>query len=171
MSPHIQTEGNRSLANLKRVVHSLSERIEMIERSRWADELSWGQIKTLASYMEPYEVEQGGTIMNEGAHGAHLILIVQGQVNIVKKNTDRIQKVIATLGPGRTFGEMALIDGEPRSASAVAATHVSLLVLTKDSFVRLTKKSPHLSQSLVLKIAKLMSQRLRQVSGILIDYL
>ena len=68
-------------------------------------------------------------------------------------------------------GELSLIDGEPRFASALAATYVTLLVLSKDKFVRLTKESPYLGVTLALKLAKLMSQRLRRTTGRLIDIL
>ena len=171
MAPDTQTASHQGLAGLTRSVHSLKERVDMIERSKWADEFSYEQMKTLAAYLDSYLVEQGTMILHEGGHDAHMILIIQGQVNIVKEDAERVQKVIATLGPGRTFGEMSLIDGEPRSASAVAATPVALLVLTKDSFIRLTQKAPHLALSLGLKIAKLVSQRLRQTIGRLIDYI
>ncbi|MDB4443781.1 cyclic nucleotide-binding domain-containing protein [bacterium] len=75
------------------------------------------------------------------------------------------------VGPGRIFGEMSLIDGEPRSASALAATYVTMPVFSKDNFVRLTKESPSFGVTVALKLAKLMSQRLRQTTGRLIDNL
>ena len=170
MAREIHTESNSGLSNLAKTSHSLSQKIDMIDRTSWADDFSWDQSKILARYMEAHKVEKGTTILQEGGDDAHMILIIQGRVDIVKEDNSRIQKPIATLAPGRTFGEMSLIDGEPRSASAVAATDVLLVVLTKDNFVRLTENSPHLALSLVLKISKLMSHRLRQTLGKLIDY-
>jgi CRP/FNR family cyclic AMP-dependent transcriptional regulator len=169
--PDKQGRREDGLPGLSKTAHSLSEKIEMIDRTKWAEEFSWERVKTLAGYMDCYTVEKDRLLLREGGHDAHMVLIVQGEVNIVKEDTAQVRKVIATLGPGRTFGEMSLIDGEPRSASAVAASDVTLLVLPRDNFARLTKESPQLGLSLVLKIAKLMSQRLRQTSGKLIDYL
>jgi CRP-like cAMP-binding protein len=60
------------------------------------------------------------------------------------------------IGPGKTFGEMSLIDGEPRSASAIALDDSKVLVLT---------------EMVLLKLAQLMSQRLRQTSDLLVDFL
>ena len=170
MAREIHTEVGSGLANLAKTSHSLSQKVDMIDRTSWADELSWDQSKILARYMAAHKVEKGTTILHEGGDDAHMILIIQGRVDIVKEDNSKVQKPLATLGPGRTFGEMSLVDGEPRSASAVAATDVLLVVLTKDNFVRLTENSPHLALNLVLKISRLMSHRLRQTLGKLIDY-
>ena len=66
---------------------------------------------------------------------------------------------------------MSLIDGEPRSASAVAATDASLLVMTAANFAALNETLPGIGLILALKIAKQMSQYLRLTSGRLIDHL
>ena len=170
MAREIHTEVSSGLTSLAKTSHSLSQKIDMIDRTSWADDFTWDQSKILARYMEAYRLEKGTTILHEGGDDAHMILIIQGRVDIVKEDNSKVQKPIATLGPGRTFGEMSLIDGEPRSASAMAASDVLLFILSKDSFVRLTENSPHLALCFVLKISKLMSYRLRQTLGKLIDY-
>ena len=171
MSKETPTDAGSGLTNLAKTSYSLSQKIDLIDRTSWADEFSWDQSKILARYMEVHRVEKGQTILHEGGDDAHMVLIIQGQVGIVKEDNAKVQKPLATLGPGRTFGEMSLIDGEPRSASAVAASDVLLVVLTKDNFVRLSENSPHLALNLVLKISRLMSYRLRQALGKLTDYI
>lgn len=164
-------ERDPGLANLTKTAHSLSDRIKMLDKSRWVSEFSWNQLKTLATYMESYSVEKGKVILHEGLRDANMLLIMQGQVDIVKEDHNRSQRAIATLGPGKTFGEMSLIDGEPRSASAIATTPVILLMLSVDNFSHLISKTPHIGAMLALKIAKLMSQRLRLTSGKLVECL
>ncbi len=66
---------------------------------------------------------------------------------------------------------MALFDGEPRSASAIAAESAMIMMLTKDSFDRLVRELPGLAAKLLLVLGKLLSQRLRQTSGKLIDFI
>jgi CRP-like cAMP-binding protein len=66
---------------------------------------------------------------------------------------------------------MTIIDGEPRSASAITVGEATLMVMTEDNFDRLVNERPRVAVVLVLKIAKLMSQYLRQTSGRLIDHL
>jgi len=143
----------------------------MIEATRWVNEFTWEQIKTLASFMDCYVVKKGELILREGEKDAHMLLLVSGRVHIVKRDSSGVEKIIASRGPGETSGEMSLIDGEPRSASAVAAADVTLLALSQENFIRLTEEFPGLGVRLVVKIAKLMSQRLRQADGKLIDFL
>jgi CRP/FNR family cyclic AMP-dependent transcriptional regulator len=66
---------------------------------------------------------------------------------------------------------MSLVDGEPRSASVVADEPTTLVVLTAEGFACLSSEVPRLAIKVLLKISKLISQRLRQTSGTLVDYL
>ena len=100
-----------------------------------------------------------------------MCLIAEGAVDVVKRDSEGKNQVITSLGPGKTFGEMALIDGEPRSASVVAAQDTLLFALTQESFESLLEETPRLGAKLLMMITKGMSQRLRQTSGVLVDYL
>jgi CRP-like cAMP-binding protein len=75
------------------------------------------------------------------------------------------------LGPGRAFGEMSVIDAEPRSATLVAREPGLLMVLTGESFASLSDEHPRVALNLLQRMARSLSQRLRQTSGQLADYL
>ena len=160
-----------SPGHLTRSDHDLAERTAMIETTRWTDGFTHSQLETLARYMESFEVDEGRTILAEGGRDGHMLLIVSGKLNVVKSDGHGDPKIIATIGPGRTFGEMSLFDGEPRSASAVAASKVTFLLLSRESFERLIEMFPTLGVAIYAKLAKLLSQRLRQTTGRLIDHL
>ena len=66
---------------------------------------------------------------------------------------------------------MALIDGEPRSASGIAAKETIIFFMTQDNLVRLTRDDPQLGVQLLWKISRLISRRLRQTTGMLVDYM
>ncbi len=149
---------------------SVLEKSNLIDGTQWADELSFGQVKILAAYMDVYQVPKETVLFFEGDKTPYLVLIVSGQVHVVKYNSQRNPKRIATLGAGKTIGEMTIIDGEPRSASAITGTQATLMTMTAEKFGRLVNDRPRVAVSLVLKIAKLMSQYLRQTSGRLIDH-
>lgn len=159
------------LLNLPKVKLSLDEKSNLIETTNWANEFSFAQIKKIGRYIDVYEVQKDTVLFYEGDRNAYLVLIVKGEVHVVKFDTLRNPKRIATLGAGKVIGEMCLIDGEPRSASAVTASDAVLLVMTAERFKRLLAEWPHVGILLVLKIAKLMSQYLRQTSGRLIKHL
>ena len=147
------------------------EKSELIEATAWGKDFSFEQIKKLARFLDFYKIKRKTVLFTEGDKQAYLVLIARGHVDVVKLDANNTPKKITTLGPGKTIGEMSLIDGEPRSASAVAATDASLLVMTAANFSALNKALPGIGLILALKIAKQMSQYLRLTSGRLIDYL
>jgi CRP/FNR family transcriptional regulator, cyclic AMP receptor protein len=150
---------------------TLSEKSNLIEATSWSDGFTFAQVQKLSAYVDVYQVPAETVLFYEGDKNAFLVLIVKGAVQVVKFDSLSNPKHITTVGAGRTIGEMSLIDGEPRSASAVTATDAQLLVITTEKFTRLMQASPAVAMVLVLKIAKLMSQYLRQTSGRLIDSL
>ena len=159
------------IAALDRAPLGPAERSQLIEQTQWAREFSGKQIDLLAAYMDAYVAPRGTIILREGGYGAHLILLVKGQVAVIKDDNRRNPKVITTLGPGKTFGEMSLLDGGTHSATVAATADSTLLALSQVNLDRLIAKAPRLGVALVMKIARLMSQYLRQTSGKLIDFL
>ncbi len=167
--------GGNSLFTLdvhpKVVPLSVQQRADMLDETRWSGEFVWREIEVLARHMEARSASRGTTIFAEGDPSRYLALVIKGQVDIVKRDSAGRDHVIITLGPGKTLGEMALIDREPRSAAAVATDDTLLMLLTEEQFDQLTKSYPGLGIRLILKLAKMMSQRLRRTSGVLVDYL
>ncbi len=159
------------LAAMPKVDLTVLEKSNLIDGTQWADEFSFAQVKILAAYMDVHQVPKESVLFFEGDKTPYLVLIVNGRVHVVKYDSQRTPKRIATLGPGKTIGEMTIIDGEPRSASAVTATQATLMTMTAEKFNCLVNDRPRVAVILVLKIAKLMSQYLRQTSGRLIDHL
>ena len=98
-------------------------------------------------------------------------LIVEGLAEVRKKNCENEAVKVAAEGVGRLLGEMALVDGEPRSATARFVKAGLILLLTKENFERILKEHPHLGVSILLRICRLLSQRLRRTTGILSDFL
>jgi CRP-like cAMP-binding protein len=150
---------------------SIIEKSELIDATRWSVDFSFDQIKKLARYMSAYDVPKDTVLFCEGEKDVYMVLIIKGRVDVVKFDSSRTPIKITTLGPGKTIGEMSIIDGEPRSASAVTGSEATLFVMTADQLNDLNQALPGIGITLVLKIAKQMSQYLRQTSGRLIDHL
>ena len=157
--------------DLKPQPRNLSETIHLLETTKWADDLSGRQVELLAGYLRVYTAEKGSVIVREGSHEVYLCLLVDGKVRVEKEGDRRVAKSLGSVGPGKTFGEMSLIDGEPRSASIIAEEATTLLVLTGDDFQSLSVEVPRLAIKILLKISKVMSQRLRQTTGALLNHL
>ncbi|MCX5826484.1 MAG: cyclic nucleotide-binding domain-containing protein, partial [Deltaproteobacteria bacterium] len=105
--------------------------------------------------VQPYHAMAHQEIFKQGDKGDALYLIDVGQVDIVVGAGRGEMKKIATLGTGQSFGEMALLTGEPRSATAVAVKDVLLLKIDKIHFDELIDKSPNLRSA----VEALNSQR------------
>ncbi len=141
----------------------------MIGTTQMFGDFEWHDIETLSDYMQAYEAGKGTVLFREGEDGDFLCLIVEGKVDIVKEDVNRKAKIIAAIGPGKTLGEMAIIDGESRSATAIVSEPVVLTVLTQANFQRIVSEKPALATKILLKLARLLSQRLRRASGLLVD--
>lgn len=144
---------------------------ELIEGTRWSDKFSWQDILMLAKYCVAYYEPAGTTLVREGDRDRFMCLVTEGRVQIRKDQGFGGSRVIAQLGQGQAFGEMALFDAEPRSATVEAETDTTLVRLSIEDFHRLTREVPELGIKLLTKIASLMSQRLRQTSGRLVEAL
>ena len=100
-----------------------------------------------------------------------MCFIADGLVRIAKGDSKKNIKTICEIGAGRTFGEMSIIDGLPRSASAAAAEETTALILTKENFERILVDNPKLGVSLYSRLAQMMSHRLRISDWMLVEYL
>jgi CRP-like cAMP-binding protein len=146
-------------------------RAELLEKTQWAHEFSFLEIEKLAEYLQSRHVKKGMVVFREGDKDATLFVIAEGKVGIFKAGAKRQDLPIATIGVGHTLGEMALIDGQARSAGAVAVEDLILLAITRSDLDRIMAEHPKLAVKLVLKVAKLLSQRLRQTTSNLADRL
>jgi len=143
----------------------------MLEKSPWAREFTQDQLEKLARYLLVSEAKQGSEVFAEGAKEAYMSIVIKGIVKVIKEDSLNRKSAIAEVGPGKTLGEMSLIDGWPRSASAVAIEDSTMLVLTKDNFEHLLSDQPQLGSQILMKLAGLLSQRLRMTNWVLVECL
>ncbi len=94
------------------------------------------ELARLASLFEEVEYANGSVLIREGAIGREAFVIVEGEVAVTLGS-----KTLAILGPGEVVGEMALMDGGPRSATVTAVTDVRTLVASRLDFAEFTEHS------------------------------
>lgn len=87
---------------------------------------------------------EGTSVITEGRGGVGFHLITEGKAKVL-----RAGRTVATLGPGEFFGEMALVDDAPRSASVIAETDLSTVVISKWEFRPLLKHHPELAWKMI----------------------
>jgi CRP-like cAMP-binding protein len=143
----------------------------MIETTQMFRDFEWRDIEALSGYMQAYEASDGTILFREGDKGTYMCLIIEGKIDVYKEDHHDREKIVAVIGSGKTLGEMAIIDGEPRSATAIVAEPTVLTILTETNFLRIVSEKPALAAKILMKVARLLSQRLRQTSGQLVDFL
>ena len=102
--------------------------------------------------IEPRFFKAGSIIFREGDEAKELFVIKSGQIRIQIGN-----RTVTELAADSIFGEMALIDAEPRSATAVAVTDVELVPVSEKQFLFLVSQTPYFA----LKVMRVLAQRLR----------
>jgi CRP/FNR family transcriptional regulator, cyclic AMP receptor protein len=102
--------------------------------------------------IEPQFFKAGDVIFREGDEAKELFVIKSGQVRIQIGN-----RTVTELAAESIFGEMALIDSEPRSATAAAVTDVELVPVSEKQFLFLVSQTPYFA----LKVMRVLAQRLR----------
>jgi CRP/FNR family transcriptional regulator, cyclic AMP receptor protein len=98
------------------------------------------------------EYKAGAIVFREGEHGTEFYVIQKGRVQILSGN-----RVLETLGGSEIFGEMALIDASPRSATVVAETDVVVAPITEKQYLFLVRHTPYFA----LKVMRVLAERLR----------
>ncbi len=105
-------------------------------------------------------IEAKTVIFREGDSGNQMFLIVEGEVEIRKKTTEKSTTTLAILRKGDFFGEMAMVERKPRSATAIASSQCRLLALDQNAFTSLIEQN----SDFAVRMIKVLSTRLRRTN-------
>ena len=112
--------------------------------------------------------EEGEAVFVEGDIGRALFLVETGRVELTKSDPQGRPQRLVVAGPGDFFGEMALLEELPRSASATAIEKATLHLFYRTTLEALLRHDPRVGVSILLHIARLLSARLRRASQSLV---
>lgn len=124
-------------------------------------------LRELASAARRRGFRAGEVIFHRDDPGQVLYVIREGKVKICINSPDGHEVVLAVFGPGDYFGELALLDGQPRSASAVAIDLVEVYALQRSDFINIVIHHPRIA----IQVMNVLSQRLRQTDAMIEDLL
>jgi signal transduction histidine kinase len=125
-------------------------------------DLEEADFERIFAMAEPVSVAAGGTLLEEGAPGDSLFVVLRGELEIARREGGR-EVVLATRGAGDFVGELSLLQGAPRSATARARTDTELLAIRRPAFQSLLDCSP----SATLTILGTVTARLRSTEALL----
>jgi CRP/FNR family transcriptional regulator, cyclic AMP receptor protein len=123
-------------------------------------------LSTLLSVETP---PAGATLFREGEDANAMFVVINGEVEVLKKSKRAVEARVAVLGPGDWFGEMSIVDIQPRSATVRALAPSRLLKVTSADLDALYRHDLRSYAIIILNLARELSRRLRVADGILAD--
>jgi len=118
------------------------------------------QLQHFAQFTELQRVPQWTVIVKQGERGDSMYLILEGELR-VRLMAGGKETILATLGPGEFFGDMALFDHGPRSADVIANVDSTVLRISSANFATLTEEAPDLAAPFLLAASKTLAARIR----------
>jgi CRP-like cAMP-binding protein len=129
-------------------------KVQLLKKVQMFSECSPRELSRIASLADEIEVDKGTVLTKEGVPGREAFIVSSGKAKCTLRG-----KRLATYGSGEIFGEMSLLDNEPRAATITAESDMVLFVIDSRSFWGLCEEAP----SVTKKIMKAIAQRLRRV--------
>lgn len=134
--------------------------IDVLKNIPLFESLKYTQLKFIANIMHVRDYEEGESIFEINQPGAALFIVQEGDVSIFIPENDS-EKNLAELHPGTFFGELALLDQTPRSASAKAKTNCKILALFRKDLDELIDHQPEIASRIYQSLAILIGERLK----------
>jgi CRP/FNR family transcriptional regulator, cyclic AMP receptor protein len=128
---------------------SRDAKVEALKRASLFEGLSRKQLVELAKVAEDVDVAAGKVLCRQGDSGREFFVIMEGEAEVTKDG-----KHIATCRAGEFFGEIALIEQVPRTATVTAKTPIRFFVITSQDFLRLLDEQPGLERKVLRSLAR-----------------
>jgi CRP-like cAMP-binding protein len=137
-----------------------AESLALLRRHALFGGIEVGQLRRLCAYAKTRKVRRGTTIFVKGDPGTALFAVRSGIVKIAVPSPDGREAVFNVLHAGEIFGEIALLDGQPRTADAIAVSECELLAINRRDFLAFVQEEPKAA----LRLIELLCARLRFAS-------
>jgi serine/threonine protein phosphatase PrpC len=138
----------------------LANRVDVLKKMPLFKHLTYKEIMRLLNVLVVKDYKAGEKIIEEKTDGEELFIILSGKVKLHKD-----EAFITHLERGAHFGEMALVDRSPRSASATAEAPTRMLMLRRRDFYEIIRKEPGLSTKLLWAFVQVLAERLRKTTA------
>jgi len=129
-------------------------------------DLSDEQCDALQKFFKPRKYLKNSMIILEEEYGDLVFVVQSGTIKITRVNDEGKEVILALLGPGEIFGELAILDGEARSANALAQENCHLLAINKEDFLEILKNNFSISFNLMCELAKRLRKSDQQIEAL-----
>ena len=124
------------------------------------------ELKDVSESCTPRNYPKNSMIILEEEFGDIVFIIITGTVKITRVNDEGKEVILSLLGPGEIFGEMAILDGEARSANALAQENCELIAIQRSEFLRLLRRNFKISFALMGELAKRLRKSDQQIEAL-----
>ena len=167
MNPTAAPSTTPSTRSITEVPEFAAKAAELLRKTRPNFPLTMQDATCIVSLMRLVKFPAGTTLFTAGdvSNSGYMLLLLEGDVTVDTGGVGGTAKVdIAAIGPGELIGELALIDGAPRSATCTAISPVVAAGLSSGGLNRLVEQFPQVANKLVIYIAQSAAERLRSLS-------
>ncbi|MBT3229321.1 MAG: cyclic nucleotide-binding domain-containing protein [Candidatus Marinimicrobia bacterium] len=130
--------------------------------------LSWQEIKIIENAVHIRNYGPGEPVFKQGDPGSGMYIIIEGSVGIFLDIPQQTPKQLSKLGDGDFFGEIALLDESPRTASATALENSTIIGFYRPDLMDILKTKPALGAKILLALSEVLAVRLRSTNGELV---
>ena len=143
---------------------SAGDPVELLSRVSLFSELSRAELERISRVAIPRSFPAGVRVFHEGDHSDACYLVRSGDLRVTREHSDGRAIALATLGPGDIFGELAMLDGQARSASVETLSDSELLALRAADFRRLLAEHSQISVKLIAALTRRLRETNERVS-------
>ena len=143
----------------------------LIPKCNLLENFSAPEVRLFAEFMDVFRAEPGVEIIREGDGGDFMLMVLEGRVEVHKRDRWNTLQLLASVDAGRTLGEMSMIDGAARFATCAALEPSLIAVLDREALARIIVEQPLLGAKILMELVLLLSQRLRATSDRLLGLL
>lgn len=147
----------------------MDERTQALRAIPLFASLDEGDLAEIADLLIDRKFPKSSVIFEDGSSGDYMYVIRTGEVKVTKMSEDGREKILEILGEGEFFGEMALLDREPRSASVKTTRACTLLALSRQDFIGLLRRNPDISLELIRELTRRLRETDEQIRGLLFE--
>ena len=128
------------------------------------DALSPPELEFVEPFFNHRYFDADVTLFKEGGHGQSVCFVVEGDLDVYKKDSTGNDIHLATIHKGDSVGEMSIVDGRTRSATIRSRTLGSLLILKRVDFDKMVDGHPEIGMKILKGISRILSEKLRKTS-------
>ena len=127
-----------------------NEKVDLLKRVPLFADCSRGELEQIAQIADEIDLAEGKELTRLGESGREFFVLLEGEADVTQDGRDRS----TSSAPGDFFGEIALVEDTPRTATVTATTPVRVLVITDRSFKRLLEKQPEIQRKVLVALAE-----------------